>query len=119
MARGRKPGGQPGNTNALKHGFYSRQFQEMEVYDLETLLARGLENEINMLRVITRRVFSLMADVDSLDEAIQMLEVLGLASTRLAMLLRTQKVVENGDDEFYNQIKKALDIVTKEKGLKR
>lgn len=35
----RKRGGQLGNLNALKHGFYSRQFKGMELDDLELLKA--------------------------------------------------------------------------------
>jgi hypothetical protein len=51
----RNKGAQPGNTNALKHGFYSRFFKEGEVTDLSSL-APDLTDEIAMLRVITRRL---------------------------------------------------------------
>jgi hypothetical protein len=33
----RKRGAQPSNTNALKHGFYSRQFQQLELAVLPAL----------------------------------------------------------------------------------
>jgi hypothetical protein len=44
-------GGQPGNVNALKHGFYSHTFRSEEREDLEAMLAEGVEEEIALLRV--------------------------------------------------------------------
>jgi hypothetical protein len=35
----RKRGGQPGNVNTLKHGFYSHTFRSEEREDLEAMLA--------------------------------------------------------------------------------
>jgi len=50
----RKSGAQPGNTNALKSGFYSPRFTSIELGDLQTMLkADGLNNEINLMRVQT------------------------------------------------------------------
>lgn len=56
MARER--GGQPGNRNALKHGFFSSQFTKQEKENLN-LLADDLTTEIAMLRVVTRRFLRL------------------------------------------------------------
>jgi len=55
MSRSR--GGQPGNANAVKHGFYSRKFRDLESQDLETALRDGLGDEIALMRVMIRRVF--------------------------------------------------------------
>jgi hypothetical protein len=30
----RKPGAQPGNTNAMRHGFYSKSFTQAELLNL-------------------------------------------------------------------------------------
>ena len=57
----RKSGGQPGNLNAFKHGFYSRRFRALELSDLSEVLTDNLDDEIALLRVIIRRVFE-MAD---------------------------------------------------------
>jgi hypothetical protein len=62
----RKRGAQPGNTNALKHGFYSHRFNNLEISDLNTALSDGLTDEIALLRVIIRRVFE-YADTDAQD----------------------------------------------------
>jgi len=56
--RPRPRGAQPGNTNALKHGFYAKHFNQLELSDLETALSGGLDNEIEMLRVAQRRTFA-------------------------------------------------------------
>lgn len=48
----RNRGGQPGNTNALKHGFYSRRFRDIEFSDLDVITVADLQNEIAMMRVL-------------------------------------------------------------------
>ena len=53
MPRGkRKMGGQPGNQNARKHGFYSKVLDEAERLDLELATGvEGIDDEIALLRV--------------------------------------------------------------------
>lgn len=119
----RKKGGQPGNTNALRHGFYSRKFQELEAADLDKIRA-GLVDEIAMLRVSIRRVFDHSTDLAEAIEEIKRdlieksatdgdnsqafsklnvlssaLSTLGIATTRLAHMLRTQKFLDGGSDD--------------------
>jgi len=93
----RKSGGQPGNLNAFKHGFYSRRFRALEISDLSSVLTDDLDDEIALLRVIIRRVFE-MADkeAETLTDWQFALSTLGAASTRLAGLLRTQQVMSGG-----------------------
>jgi len=62
--RGR--GAQPGNLNALRHGFYSRYFRSIELADLDQLSA-GLESEIAMLRVQTRRFLEVLETAGEVD----------------------------------------------------
>ena len=111
----RKRGAQPGNANAVKHGFYSRTFHGDEVNDLETQLAEGLNNEIAMMRVITRRVFDLASGAfKSTDEAINLLGALGLASSHLAGLLRSQQLtIENADNVTEALLKALVELLTK------
>jgi hypothetical protein len=113
----RQRGGQPKNRNALKHGFYSRTFQDLEHLDLDAALAEGLDNEIAMLRVITRRVLDLGAGVDDLDTATKLLGVLGAASTRLAGLLRTQKLLGTDQTNTALALQDALSQVVLELGI--
>ena len=57
METERKRGGQPGNQNARKHGFYSCVLDELEKHDLEeALLLDGIDEEIAILRVKLKSV---------------------------------------------------------------
>ena len=48
----RKSGGQPGNQNARKHGFYSKVLDEAEQLDFELASGvEGIDDEIALLRV--------------------------------------------------------------------
>ena len=91
----RRPGAQPGNRNALKHGFYARKMIPLELSDLETALGDGLADEIALLRVIIRRVFDYANDHESqtLETWSGSLNTLGAACTRLAGLLRTDQIL--------------------------
>ena len=115
----RKPGGQPGNWNAFKHGFYSRRFKPLEVRDLESVLADGLEDEISLLRVIIRRVFEFANEEENQDLSIwtAALNTLGAASTRLAGLLRTQQLINGGSEDLVSTLSQALGQVAHEIGF--
>ena len=89
----RKRGAPKGNTNALKHGFYSKQLRTMRAdgpLPEEITDRMGLSDEIAMLRLYTRRLIRMGAEIEDLDTAISLLRVLCLASTTLTRLLRTQ-----------------------------
>ena len=96
----RKRGAQPGNTNALKHGFYSAQFSDLELTDLETALGDGLGDEIALLRVMIRRFSTAISqekDLD-LDEASDHLTTVGTAMVRLSGLLKADRMLSGSDD---------------------
>ncbi len=105
----RSRGGQRGNLNALKHGYYSRQFHEGEIADLEEQFTEGLQDEIAMMKVITRRVLELAEGTDSLGEGLSLLGGMGLATTRLASLMKAQKLVFGGMDSFESVLSKTID----------
>jgi len=77
----RTRGGQSGNLNALKHGFYSKHFLKAELQDLDE--ARDLQEEISMLRVVTRRLLKMAFGCKDMGELINVLGALGLAFFRL------------------------------------
>ena len=117
MARSR--GGQPGNINAIRHGFYSRRFQELEAKDLETVLVDGLDGEIALMRVMIRRVFDYANDnAGDLEDWMETLNVLGSASTKLAGMLRNQKLLGGNKSDALDALSKALAEVTSEFGCK-
>ncbi len=100
----RSPGGQPGNLNALKHGYFSRYFDENEKADLATLMSDKLDSEINMMRVLIQRIFKAAHELKDLDNVqiidmnMGLLGTLGLAATRIARLMRTEKLLDMGED---------------------
>lgn len=56
----RKRGGQPGNTNALKHGFYTRLFKGREQRLFSLIPENDTRGEIELTRVSNRRILQAM-----------------------------------------------------------
>lgn len=113
----RKGGAQPGNLNALKHGFYSRRFREQDSTDLEVFAsAQGFQDEIKLLKVMIRRVFEIAEDEgeDTLDNWIKALSACGAAMARQASLLRSQAKTGGDSDDVASAISQAIGEVTRE-----
>ena len=109
-------GAQPGNNNALKHGFYSRKFRPQENIDLEAITATGLQDEIAMIRVAIRRLFeAASAPVPQLSELTNVVDVLTRAGDRLGSILRVDQVL-NGPQasQFASDLSTALADTLKE-----
>ena len=83
MSKGRKRGAQPGNLNALKHGYYSRALSKAQQLLLErarNIPADDLSGEIALLR--ERLYTALEASPDKLDLLCEALRTLArLAAT--------------------------------------
>ena len=92
----RRRGAQPGNHNALKHGLYARATQAEARREPEQ--QAGLQAEVEMLHSLIRRMFAMADGVDNMEEMIEALRAVGMASTRLAVLLRTQRILTGGQD---------------------
>lgn len=107
----KKRGAQPGNLNALKHGFYSEQFRETEVEDLESLLDGGLKDEIALLRVMLRRFLQVKDGFDNLNEAARVLQVINTTAGTLANLLRIQASIGRQDNETLDIINEVIEEI--------
>jgi len=113
----RRPrGGQHGNRNALKHGFYARTLPSSEIKDIETYTFKGLQDEIAALRLLNRRAieraFFHMEDDAAFQDAARI--VIGL-TIALNTTLRTQIELDlHGGSAFDNELKAALEAVRKE-----
>jgi hypothetical protein len=83
----RKRGAQLGNTNALRHGFYSRSLRQSESSDLDQINGDDFNSEINMLRAVTRRIFEISDGVTDLDQAMRLLSTMGASATRLPNMI--------------------------------
>jgi hypothetical protein len=109
-------GGQPGNTNALKHGFYARSFHPVELSDLETLADRpDLSGAINMLQVLIRRVLEEGTKrANTLEDFEHLLDCLGTASVKMASLMRTSKMIGQEREDVAAALSAALRQVTED-----
>ena len=108
----RRPLEEPNPTSL---GLYSRFFLPYEVRDLAELLKTGLEDEIAMLRVATRRTFELAEGAEDIDQTIKVLGAMGLASIRMSRLLKAQRKLGDSD-EALSALSDALHDVLKEWG---
>ena len=99
----RRRGGQPGNQNARKHGFYSRvlsKAEQLEVAEAEGI--EGLDGEIAVLRVKLREL--LEKHPDRIDLQMQ-------AAGTLARLIHTRYQIT---PEEKKNLKEAITTVLKE-----
>jgi len=112
----RQRGAQMGNSNALKHGFYSRKFKLGETADMDGLASSDkLQDEIMLLKVVIRRVWELTSEeATDLVSWAGTLNVLGLAMSRLARLLQVQAKISGENSEATQAISEAIRQVTDE-----
>jgi len=96
----RRPGGQPGNTNAVKHGYHSPRFHSALFGDPVKVKYTGVSDEIEMLRKSIHRVVEMSEDIQSLRDALSYLRVLSLASMSLSRLVRAHKIIADSDYEM-------------------
>jgi hypothetical protein len=102
----RKPGGQVGNNNALKHGFYARYFEKVEVDRLDTDVKGELYDEEELLRLYLACVAATLKDAHmDHDKYVSDTRTVSLAVGRIESIQRSRKVVY--DDQ--TTLDKALD----------
>lgn len=106
--RRRKRGGQPGNTNAVSHGFYARRLPETELDGLDQTGVSSLKDEIDVMRVFSRKVAELGAEVDDLDEAKSLLNTLSVATGSINRLVRTHSRIPDPTTDPANLLRQAL-----------
>lgn len=116
----RKRGGQPGNTNAFKHGFYTKNFSLAERRGLQATKGVVLGDEIALLRVLIRRFAEQIQASQgvALTESAQHLAVVSEAMLRLASLLRTDHMLGGAQSStFIKQLNLVLEEISDEKAL--
>ena len=99
--------------------FYADRLSAAERLQIEAGLARTLESEIVMLRIFMRRVLGLSTGVEEPDQALRLLQALGLAATRLAGLLKTQRELTGSEAQSLEVFYRALNEVLEEMGVQR
>ncbi len=111
----RKRGAQAGNTNAVKHGLYSRCFREQELADPGQITAAGLQGEIAMLRALMLRLFELAsAETPDLETLSKVLDTISRGAARVGSLLKAEKDLAAEHSDVAAALSKALNGVLEE-----
>lgn len=126
----KKRGAQPGNKNALRHGFYANKFTQDENERLDGQQATDLTAEIALMRVFMDRLAGqisfdsvMMVDKEGKltairdDHYLQQLNTMTAIATSLGTLSRTEYLIRGKSEGVQKSILEALEIVRLELGL--
>jgi hypothetical protein len=108
----RHRGGQPGNVNALKHGFYTRRFTQAQLAGVEFTDYNGLVEEITILRLYARRLIELDDQTTDLSQVANILRLLCLASLTITRLVKTSQFLQENANTSASDLHIALERIT-------
>ncbi len=102
----RKRGGQKGNRNAVKHGFYTHSFHKRETLRLSADIQGDLDGERDLMRVLILRTTEDLTNNPQMPPELRLsyMRAITLAVGRLESIRRTQKAV----NEKASDLDKAL-----------
>jgi len=114
----RTRGGQVGNTNALKHGFYASVFKPGEIRKLEKMDKIEVNDEIALLRFLIKRNVVLMDGLSALDffDYLRGVRVITFAGSCVEKLERTKRLVFDESTELEKIISDSLRDINEEEG---
>jgi len=123
-----KRGGQPGNKNALKHGFYSKGFSADEISRLNSTDALDVTAEVYLNRVMIDRLQAeinfdtkMMTDNNANqvrnDHYLRQLNTLAAMTQAQGTLVRTQYLIKGKAGDVQSSILAALEELRLEMGL--
>ena len=112
---GRKSGGQPGNLNAYKHGFYSQRLRSLSLGEAEKMGA-DVEAEIAMLRALLEKYLYLANVTTKAKEMGNLLELAGRAMVRIGNLVKIQRAImgEHWDESVEDILARVLDDMARD-----
>jgi hypothetical protein len=127
---GRKSGGQPGNKNAMRHGFYANRFTDEQKKKLDGQDATDLQAEINLIRVCLDQLYDqLYFEAEYLpnkdggqsnirdDHYLKQLNTLSIMTQSLSTLARTQYLIKGKGGDVADAIMHALEELRLEMGI--
>jgi hypothetical protein len=117
MSLPRRPGAQPGNKNALKHGFYTRRFTKRDLNGVESINAKSLAEEIALIRVFTRRLVESTDPSADIYELAGVLRALCLASVTITRVIKAHAFLANNPSDYYAEVDQAIHQVRLELGI--
>ena len=112
----RKRGGQSGNSNALRHGFFSRSFTETEMDDLEKNVKGEFMDEIALARVNAAHLAELLKDYKNipLDNYVSASNALNNYLDRIQSLSRAQRFMYRNQTTLEQALAELADIPPEE-----
>ena len=118
-------GAPKGNTNALKHGLYAKHFSPEEQAGLRGSSSKDYSYEINMLRVVVKRLFKIHSALNALledllrsrqpcdvDALSRISNSLSLAVTTLNTTARTHALLTGNDTSVIDAFEQALNSLS-------
>lgn len=102
-----KRGGQPGNLNAFKHGFYATHYTAEEISQLENLNEDDVIEEIALLQVLIKRIFIGMKAGIPFPEHLKVVRIISSADACLERLNR-ERGSQFGGQALADQVMKAI-----------
>lgn len=100
MTDSHRRGAPPGNTNALKHGFYARKFKPHQLDDYTRAAAvTGLDEEIALLRLVILNLTEHCLPAAGQPPDLAAFSALESSLARLSRLLRDQRLLALGDTD--------------------
>jgi hypothetical protein len=124
----KKRGGQAGNKNAMRHGFFAKSFSADEVKRLDSTDNMDLSSEIFLTRVMLSRLqeeieFAEVSHMDNngnqgrSDHYLRQLNTLSALTASQASLIRTQHLVKGKGTDIQTSILTALEELRLEMGI--
>lgn len=124
----KNPGAQPGNKNALKHGFYANKFTAEETKRLDTQGDLTVTDEITALRICLDRLlkeisFDERTKTDAQlnrirdDHYLHQLNTLSSIAQAIGTLKRTDYLIRGKSEGIQQSILEALELVRLDLGI--
>jgi hypothetical protein len=110
----RGPGAPLGNSNAFKHGFYTRRIKKRDLSGVETTDLKSLVDEIALIRVFTRRLVESCDTSADVYELAVILRILCLASSTITRILRVNYLLSGSKSDLDREIEIAIREVNAE-----
>ena len=122
---GRKPGGQPGNKNAFRHGLYAQRITLGEVQVLDTMKVTDIEGEIAYMRVVCGRIANILennglesnATEELNDDTLRTLGALDKTLTTLLTYVRQYSLQTGEMSDLEADIEEGKELARKELGV--
>jgi hypothetical protein len=110
----RSRGGQPGNNNALKHGFYTRRFHKQDLSGVGEINAQSLAEEVAVMRVLARRLVEACSPDADLYELAGVLRAVCLASTTITRVIKVHAFLASQNPDTEAAITRAINSIIDE-----